>query len=107
MTWKELLEQGRVERRPTTKLELEELRAVAQRSLGDARLDGISVDGKFGHAYETARALATVVVRAAGCRVRAHGGGTTTPSWLWKQPTPGFSRDTRPISMNTVRSVTP
>src|SRR5438094_9536989 len=74
MTWKDLLEQGRVERKTARKPELQELRAVARRSLGDARLDGISVDGKFGHAYEAARALATVVIRAAGCRVRAHGG---------------------------------
>ena len=55
MTWKELLEQGRVERSPGTKLELEELRAVAQRSLADARLEGISTDEKFGHAYDAAR----------------------------------------------------
>ena len=75
MTWKELLEQGRVERRPGKSRELKELRAVAERSLGDARLEGISIDGKFGHAYEAARALATMVIRAAGYRVRAHGGG--------------------------------
>jgi|SRR5580765_2047962 len=75
MTWKELLDQGRVERRATTGQELVELHAVAQRSLADARLDGISTDGRFGHAYEAVRALATMVVRAAGYRVRGHGGG--------------------------------
>ena len=48
---------------------------MAQRSLADARLEGISTDGKFGHAYDAARALATMVVRAAGYRVRVHGGG--------------------------------
>ncbi len=74
MTWKELLEQGRVEKRPGTKEELAQLRAVAERSLADARLEGISVDGRFGHSYEAVRALATMVVRAAGYRVRAHGG---------------------------------
>ena len=75
MTWKELLEQGRVERRPAKEQELKELRAVAERSLADARLEGISIDGRFGHAYEAARALSTMVVRAAGYRVRSHGGG--------------------------------
>lgn len=44
MTWKELLEQGRVEQKPARKQELEDLLAVAERSLGDARLDGISID---------------------------------------------------------------
>src|SRR5207247_1850792 len=73
--WKELLEQKRVERRAAKKQELEELRALAQRSLADARLEGLSTDGKYGHAYEAARALATMVIRAAGYRVRAHGGG--------------------------------
>ena len=75
MTWKELLEQQRVERRAATKKELQELRSVARRSLADARLEGLSIDGKYGHAYEAARALATMVVRSAGYRVRAHGGG--------------------------------
>ena len=40
MTWKELLDQGRVERRATTRQELVELHAVAQRSLADARVPG-------------------------------------------------------------------
>jgi len=75
MTWKELLAQGRVERRPASKEELHELRSLVERSLADARLEGLSTDGKFGHAYEAARALSTMVVRASGYRVRAHGGG--------------------------------
>ena len=75
MTWKELLNQGRVERIPGTREEFAQLRAVAERSPADARLKGMSVDGRFGHAYEAARALASMVIRAAGYRVRVHGGG--------------------------------
>lgn len=75
MTWKRLLAEKRVERRPGVKAELQELRAIAERSLADARLEGLSTDGKYGHAYEAARAFATMVVRASGHRVRTHGGG--------------------------------
>ena len=74
MPWEELLKQGRVERAPSRKAELAELRSVAKRSLADARLKGLSIDGKYGHAYDAARALATMVVRAVGYRVRTHRG---------------------------------
>jgi hypothetical protein len=63
-----------VERRPAGRQELEHLLALARRSLDDARLEGISTDGRYGHAYEAARALATLIIRAEGYRVRAHGG---------------------------------
>ncbi len=46
---------------------------MAERNLADARIEALSTDGKFGHAYEAARALATVVVRASGYRVKSAG----------------------------------
>ena len=75
MTWKQLLAEGRVERLPSKAEEIRELCALAERSLTDACVDGLSIDGKYGFAYAAARALATAVVRAAGYRVRSHGGG--------------------------------
>ena len=71
MTWKKLLEEQRVAREPARKEELAQLRAVAERNLADARIETLSTDGKFGHAYEAARAFATIVVRASGYRVKS------------------------------------
>jgi hypothetical protein len=48
---------------------------VVQRNLGDANLTGLFDDGRFGHAYDAARTLATIVVRASGYRVKLEGGG--------------------------------
>jgi hypothetical protein len=75
MTWERLLAEGRVERLATSPEEVRALQALAERSLADARLEALSVDGRFGLAYGAARAVATVVVRVAGYRVRSHGGG--------------------------------
>jgi hypothetical protein len=74
MTWKELLAQGRVEQRAASGEEVRELRSLVERSLSDSRLKGLSTDGKFGHAYDAARALSTMIVRASRYRVRGHGG---------------------------------
>src|SRR6266702_8476913 len=71
MTWKRLLEERRVAREPARKEELAKLRAVAERNLADAGIEALSTDGKFGHAYEAARALSTMVVRASGYRVKS------------------------------------
>ena len=75
MSWKQLLAEGRVEQLASRPEEVDELQALALRNLTDARLTGLSIDGKYGLAYAAARALATSVVRAAGYRVRSHGGG--------------------------------
>ena len=58
MTWIELLEQKRVERRPATKQELRELGALARRSFADARLEGMSTDGKYGEVPQFEDAVA-------------------------------------------------
>ncbi len=49
--------------------EIAGLLEVAQRELVDAGVAGLSSDGRFGHAYNAALALATVAVRSAGLRV--------------------------------------
>jgi hypothetical protein len=70
MSWKKLVNERRVARQPATREELGQLRAIARRSLADAQLTGLSTDGAFGLAYTAARCMATVVVRAAGYRVK-------------------------------------
>ena len=73
MTWAELRAQRRVAAEPTGRDEIASLRALATRNLSDASIAGLSVDGRFEHAYAAARALATIVVRASGYRVRQSG----------------------------------
>ena len=51
------------------------MRALADRELSDASAKGLSHEGKFEHAYAAARALATIVIRAAGYRVTSGAGG--------------------------------
>lgn len=73
MIWEELLAQRRVAREPTDREEIERLRALAQRNLKDAAIEELSEDGRFERAYAAARALATIVIRVCGYRVRQPG----------------------------------
>jgi hypothetical protein len=75
MTWSELLAQKRVVGEPASAEELHSLQAVVRRSLADAALPRLSTDGRFAMAYNAARTLAAMVVRAAGYRVKPTGGG--------------------------------
>ena len=45
------------------------------RNLSDAHIRKLSDDGRFGHAYDAARILAHIIVRASGYRVKGEGGG--------------------------------
>jgi hypothetical protein len=74
MTWSELEKQKRIAKEPTTKSEIDALRALAARNLKDAALPQLSSDGRFSMAYNAARTLATVSIRASGYRVKQVGG---------------------------------
>ena len=52
----------------------EGLCAVSRRNMADSRIEALSDDGRFEHAYGAARTLATIVIRAEGYRVRGQGG---------------------------------
>ena len=54
MTWTQLLANNEVQRHPTSKKELDRLRAVIRRDLADASLDGASADRRFATAYNAA-----------------------------------------------------
>jgi len=58
----------------TTKSEIDELLALAERNLKDAALPQLSSDGRFSMAYNAARTLANVIIRASGYRVKQTGG---------------------------------
>jgi hypothetical protein len=78
MSWKKLLDQGRVERHRTSAEELAALEAVVERNLADARVEVISPDTRFGCAYEAALILATAATMGAGYRVKGPGHHRTT-----------------------------
>src|SRR2546423_996396 len=73
-TWAKLLAANRVALEPTSKQELDELREMATLNLQDADVKGLSARGCYEFAYNAARLLSTVVVRAEGYRIIAKGG---------------------------------
>ena len=74
MTLAKLLADKRVAGEPTSKQELDELREVVATNLRDAQVPGLSPQGRYEFAYNAARLLATLVVRASGHRVIAKNG---------------------------------
>jgi hypothetical protein len=74
MNWSKLLAASRVAREPSSKQELDELREMAALNLLDADVQGLSARGRYEFAYNAARLLATLVVRAAGYRIISKGG---------------------------------
>jgi hypothetical protein len=92
VTWKQLQDERRISPEPTDRTEIESLRAVISRSLSDAHLKGLSCDGRFGHAYDAARTLAVIVVRASGYRIKGEGGGHYNTFLALKVAEPAFSK---------------
>lgn len=78
MTWKELLANKNVTLEPPSKTELGSLRSIVARSLKDVAVPGLSADARFVMAYDAARTLSLMIVRAAGYRPRAVGGHYNT-----------------------------
>ena len=74
MSWRQLLDDRRVQRHQTTIEELDGLRRVVERDLGDASLSALSPDRRFATAYNAALQLTTMAIACAGYRVlgRAH-----------------------------------
>jgi hypothetical protein len=78
MSWATLLADNRVTALPPSKAELDNLRSIVARSLKDVTAAGLSADARFVMAYDAARTLSLLVVRAAGYRPRAAGGHYNT-----------------------------
>jgi hypothetical protein len=92
VTWKELLAENRVAAEPTRPAEIKDLRAVVRRNLSDAQIRKLSDDGRFGHAYDAARILANIIVRASGYRVKGDGGGHYNTFLALKAAEPAFAK---------------
>jgi hypothetical protein len=78
MSWTKLLANNTVTALPPNKAEIEKLRALAARSLNDVTVPGLSTDMQFILAYDAARTLPLMIVRAAGYRPRIVGGHYNT-----------------------------
>ena len=90
MNWAKLLAENRVTALPASKAELDNLRSIVARSLKDVTAVGLSADYRFVMAYDAARTLSLLVVRAAGYRPRTVGGHYNTFLAL-EAADPGFS----------------
>lgn len=78
MNWTELLNRKIVTPEPTSKGEIENLRSIVVRSLADVAVAGLTADIRFILAYDAARTLSLMIVRAEGYRPRAIGGHHNT-----------------------------
>jgi hypothetical protein len=78
MSWAKLLANNTVTKLPATKSEIDNLRTIVARSLSDVAAVGLSVDARFIMAYDAARTLSLILVRAAGYRPRTAGGHYNT-----------------------------
>lgn len=63
---------------PTTKAEIDNLRSIVSRCTADMEVDGLSDEQRFIIAYDAARTLALMVVRASGYRPKKFGGHYNT-----------------------------
>jgi len=68
------LDAGALRRHRTSRHEITDLLAVAERDLRDARVTALSLDRRFATAYSAVLQLATIVLAASGLRVTAQRG---------------------------------
>jgi hypothetical protein len=78
MSWAKLLADKRVTRVRPSKAELDNLRSIVIRSLKDVMAAGLSADARFVMAYDAARTLSLIIVRACGYRPKSVGGHYNT-----------------------------
>jgi hypothetical protein len=78
VTWTELLNRKCVTADPTSKGEIDNLRSIVSRSLANVAVAGLSTDIRFILAYDGARTLSLMIVRAEGYRPRSVGGHYNT-----------------------------
>lgn len=81
MNWNELLLKNRVSALASSREELENLRSIVRRSLKDAAASDLSIDTQFVLAYDAARTLSLMLVRAEGYRPRGKHGGGANPAF--------------------------
>ncbi len=78
MTWIDLLKANHVTAEPPSKQELDNLRSIAALRFSDLSVQGLSHEQRFIIAYDAARSLSTMIVRASGYRPKKLGGHYNT-----------------------------
>jgi hypothetical protein len=78
VTWQELLNKKSITIEPTSKGEIDNLRSIVSRSMANIAVPGLATDIRFILAYDAARTLALMIVRAEGYRPRTVGGHYNT-----------------------------
>jgi hypothetical protein len=78
MSWQRLLTTQKLKPHSTSIQELNDLRSVIARDLGDARITALSADRRFATAYNAALQAATMAVHCAGYRTSGMGHHQTT-----------------------------
>ncbi len=91
MSWAKLLISNRVTQQPSTKAELDSLRSIVARCFSDVVAKGLSADARFIMAYDAARTLSVMIVRASGYRPRSVGGHYNTFLALEAADPPAFA----------------
>lgn len=74
MSLQKWLNEGRLQRHSTSKVEIQNLFRLVERDLKDAQIKQLSIDRRFATAYNAALQLATIVLHVAGYRVKAISG---------------------------------
>lgn len=69
MTWTKLLASKDAQRHKTSRKELDNMRALIARDLGDAAVAGLSADRRFATAYNAALQAANMAIACAGYRI--------------------------------------
>jgi hypothetical protein len=69
MSWKKLQAEGHLSALPTSKQEIDSLRQMVEMNLKDAAVAETSAQGRYEFAYNAARLVATILIRATGNRV--------------------------------------
>jgi uncharacterized protein (UPF0332 family) len=74
MTLRKWINEGRLQQHLTNKQEIQNLFKLVERDLKDAKIKQLSTDRRFATAYNAALQLATIVIHAAGYRIKANTG---------------------------------
>lgn len=69
MSWRELLTSGTVKNHTTSQGEIEDLRKLVERDMGDAGIVGLSEDRRFATAYNAVLQLSKMAIACSGYRV--------------------------------------
>src|SRR5947208_1056245 len=78
MNWTTLLNENRITAEVSSKSELDNLRSIVDRCFSDIHVTGLSDEQRFIVAYDAARTLALMIVRAQGYRPKKFGGHYNT-----------------------------